>query len=86
MARPPRQVVQQLLDDPIVERLPTVRRLVRLRERFGDERLEAACGRAVHFGDPTYATDQARSGWWPRDGASGGGAPRTSANVYSQCE
>lgn len=51
-----RQVVQQLLDDPIVERLPTVRRLVRLRERFGDERLEAACARAVHFGDPTYAT------------------------------
>ena len=50
------QVVQQLLDDPIVDRLPTVQRLLRLRERFGDATLEAACGRALHFGDPRYAT------------------------------
>jgi len=50
------QVVQQLLDDAIVERLPTVQRLLRLRERFGDQMLEAACARALHFGDPTYAT------------------------------
>ena len=50
------QVVQRLLDDPVVDRLPTVRRLLRLRERWGDAALEAACTRALHFDDPTYTT------------------------------
>ena len=51
-----RQVVQHLLDDPVVDRLPTVQRLLRLRERFGDAALDAACARALHFADPTYTT------------------------------
>lgn len=50
------QVVQAILDDPVVERLPTAGRLVRLRKRFGDERLEAACRRALAFADPSYKT------------------------------
>jgi transposase len=50
------QVVQAILDDPVVERLPTAGRLVRLRKRFGDVRLEAACQRALAFGDPSYKT------------------------------
>jgi transposase len=50
------QVVQVILDDPVVERLPTAGRLVRLRKRFGDERLEAACRRALAFDDPSYKT------------------------------
>jgi transposase len=50
------QVVQAILDDPVVERLPTAGRLVRLRKRFGDMRLEAACRRALAFGDPSYKT------------------------------
>lgn len=50
------QVVQTLLDDPVVDRLPAVGRLLQLRHRFGDERLEAACERALHFGDPAYKT------------------------------
>jgi transposase len=50
------QVVQIILDDPVVERLPTAGRLVRLRKRFGDERLEAACRRALAFSDPCYKT------------------------------
>jgi transposase len=50
------QVVQALLEDPVVDRLTTAGRLLRLRERFGDQRLEAACQRAWHFGDPTYKT------------------------------
>ena len=50
------QVVEALLADPVVDRLRTVGRLLRLRERFGDERLEAACQRAWHFADPSYAT------------------------------
>ena len=50
------EVVQALLDDPIIDRLPTVGRLLRLRTRFGDARLEAACQRALVFGDPAYKT------------------------------
>lgn len=50
------QCVQTLLDDPVLDRLPTVGRLLRLRERFGDARLENACARALAFGDPAYVT------------------------------
>lgn len=50
------QIVQTLLDDPVIDRLPTVGRLLRLRTRFGDARLEAACQRALTFDDPTYKT------------------------------
>ena len=50
------QVVNTLLDDTVLDRLPTVGRLLRLRTRFGDIRLEAACRRALRFDDPTYQT------------------------------
>ena len=50
------QVVRTLLDDPVIDRLPTVGRLLRLRARFGDARLEAACQRALRFDDPAYKT------------------------------
>ena len=50
------QVVQTLLEDPIVDRLPTVGRLLKLRQKFGDARLEAACRRALYFADPAYKT------------------------------
>jgi transposase len=50
------EVVQMLLEDPVLDRLPMVGRLLRLRERFGDQRLEAACRRALSFGDPSYTT------------------------------
>jgi hypothetical protein len=50
------QVVQTLLDDSVIDRLPTVGRLLRLRQKFSDERLEAACERALLFGDPAYKT------------------------------
>jgi len=49
-------VVRTLLDDPVIDRLPTVGRLLRLRARFGDARLEAACQRALRFDDPAYKT------------------------------
>lgn len=59
------QVVSALLDDPVLDRLPTVGRLLRLRERYGNERLEAACGRALDFGDPAYKTVKGilKKGW-----------------------
>lgn len=50
------EVVETLLSDPVLERLPQVRRLLAWRDRVGDERLEAACRRALHFGDPSYKT------------------------------
>jgi transposase len=51
-----RQVVQTLLDDPVLYRIPTAGRLVRLKNRFSPERLEAACQRALAFDDPSYKT------------------------------
>lgn len=50
------EVVQTLLADTTLERLPMVRRLLAWREQVGDDRLEAACQRALHFGDPSYKT------------------------------
>ena len=50
------QVVAALLADPVVDRLPTVGRLLRLGERFSAQRLEAACARAVRFDDLNYMT------------------------------
>ena len=50
------EVVQTLLDDNVVDRLPTAGRVTRLCETFGAQRLEAACRRALHFDDPAYRT------------------------------
>jgi hypothetical protein len=50
------EIVQGLLDDPVLYRLPTAGRLVRLKNRFSPQRLEAACERALAFGDPSYRT------------------------------
>jgi len=50
------QIVATLLDDPAVERVHTAGRLLRLRERYGDQRLESACERALLFGEPAYTT------------------------------
>jgi hypothetical protein len=50
------QVVETLLDDPVLDRLPTVGRLLRLHKKFGEERLEAACRRALAHDDPNYKT------------------------------
>ena len=50
------QVVQAFLDDPVLDRLPTIGRLLKLGQIYGEERLEAACGRALAFDDPSYKT------------------------------
>ena len=50
------ETVAAILSDPAVDRLPSARRLLRLREVFGNSRLEAACLRANQFGDPRYGT------------------------------
>ena len=50
------KIVDIHLADPVVERLPTIGRLLRLQQKYGPERLEAACARALAFGDPNYRT------------------------------
>jgi len=50
------EMVTTLLDDRPVDRLYTAGRLLRLREDYGDERLENACQRALDYGDPAYMT------------------------------
>ena len=49
-----RQVVQTLLDDRPLDRLRSVQAILRLERSVGSCRLEAACARAVCFGDGTY--------------------------------
>lgn len=48
------QVVETLLGDRPLYRLRAVQAILRLEETVGAERLEAACARALHFGDPSY--------------------------------
>jgi len=49
-----RQVVDALLGDRPLYRLRSVQAILRLEESVGAERLEAACARALHFGDYRY--------------------------------
>jgi transposase len=48
------QVVETLLGDRPLYRLRSVQAILRLEETVGAQRLEAACARALHFGDPRY--------------------------------
>jgi hypothetical protein len=48
------QVVDTLLSDRPLDRLRSVQGILRLEESVGPRRLEAACARALHFGDPRY--------------------------------
>lgn len=47
-------VVEELLTERPLDRLRSVQALLRLVEQVGKTRLEAACARARHFGDPRY--------------------------------
>jgi transposase len=50
------RVVEQILADPILDRVHQAGRLVRLGEKYGCQRLNDACRRALDFGDPAYKT------------------------------
>jgi transposase len=50
------QVVDRFLDHRPEDRLRMAGRLLRLADRFGANRLEAACARALDFDDPAYLT------------------------------
>lgn len=47
-------VVESILSKRPADNLRAAQRLVGLREKVGVQRLEAACRRAIHYGDPTY--------------------------------
>jgi hypothetical protein len=49
-----RQVVDTLLAERPLDRLRTVQAILRLEQTVGSQRLEAACARALHFGDVRY--------------------------------
>jgi transposase len=49
-------VVEQMLADPVLDRIHQVGRLLRLQEKYGAARLEAACQRALRFEDASYKT------------------------------
>jgi transposase len=51
-----RDVVEVMLGDGLIDRRRTVLRLLRLREPYGDERLERACARALRFDTASYLT------------------------------
>jgi transposase len=48
------QVVEALLADRPLDRLRSVQAILRLEETVGPQRLEAACARALYYGDPRY--------------------------------
>lgn len=48
------QVVEQLLEQRPLDRLRSVQGLLGLARRWSPARLEAACARALHYGDATY--------------------------------
>lgn len=49
-------VVAELLDVNALHRLRSAQGVIRLSERYGEDRLDAACARALAVGDPSYKT------------------------------
>ena len=51
-----RETVEALLEEHAFHHLRQCQGILRLAEKYGQERLESACARANAFGDPTYRT------------------------------
>lgn len=49
-------IVAELSAVNAIHRLRAIQGIIRLRDRYGDARLDAACGRALQVGDPGYRT------------------------------
>ncbi len=49
-------VVAELSTVNAIHRLRAIQGIIRLRETYGDDRLDAACARALAVGDPNYRT------------------------------
>jgi transposase len=50
------QVVEQILADPVLDRIHQAGRLLRLNEKYGCHRLNRACQRSLEYADPAYKT------------------------------
>ncbi len=50
------EVIEVLLEVNALHRLRSAQGVVRLSERYGEDRLDAACARALRVGDPSYRT------------------------------
>jgi hypothetical protein len=50
------ELIERLLADRVVERLRAAQGVLRLAERYGPARLEAACARALYHASPFYRT------------------------------
>jgi hypothetical protein len=50
------EAVEALLADHLLHHLRQVHGILRLGEKYGERRLNAACHRALDFGDPAYRT------------------------------
>ena len=49
-----RELVEGLLSERPLDKLRSVQGALRLGEKYGNARLERACARAIHYGDPSY--------------------------------
>ncbi len=49
-----RELVEGLLSERPLDKLRSVHGILRLGEKHGNARLERACARAIHYGDPSY--------------------------------
>ena len=56
MGQEVRRTVESLLEDHLLYHLRQIHGILRLAEKYGPGRLNAACGRANAFGDPSYRT------------------------------
>lgn len=49
-------LIERLFDDRVLDNLRAAQGIVRLKDSYGVERLEAACHRALTFDNPRYRT------------------------------
>jgi hypothetical protein len=49
-------IVAELSQINAIHRLRAIQGIIRLRDKYGDDRLDAACARALAVGDPRYRT------------------------------
>ena len=49
-----RELVEGLLSERPLDKLRSIHGVLGLAEKYGTSRLERACGRAIHYGDPSY--------------------------------
>ena len=48
------RIVHSLLNEEVIRNLRSAQNIIRLQNKYGEERLEAACTRAVYFGNYDY--------------------------------